>query len=96
MIAQSDATEWPEAAIAIAGIVLVIAVVVMMIWQGAATLRARANIQRDIENATIQNIRAAGIRASLMSPTNSLPRAAMRAADSSSRGNGLGFTIALL
>ena len=47
MIAQSDATEWPEAAIAIAGIVLVIAVVVVMIWQGAATLRARANVQRE-------------------------------------------------
>jgi hypothetical protein len=47
VIAQSDATEWPEAAIAIAGIVLVIAVVVVMIWQGAATLRARANVQRE-------------------------------------------------
>ena len=47
MIAQSDATEWPEAAIAIAGIVLVIAVVVVMIWQGAATVRARANVQRE-------------------------------------------------
>jgi type II secretory pathway pseudopilin PulG len=47
VIAQSDATEWPEAAIAIAGIVLVIAVVVVMVWQGAATLRARANVQRE-------------------------------------------------
>jgi len=47
VIAQSDATEWPEAAIAIAGIVLVIAVVVVMIWQGAATVRARANVQRE-------------------------------------------------
>jgi hypothetical protein len=47
VIAQSDATEWPEAAIAIAGIILVIAVVVVMVWQGAATLRARANVQRE-------------------------------------------------
>jgi len=47
VIAQSDTTPWPEAAIAIAGIVLVIAVVVMVIWQGAATVRARANVQRE-------------------------------------------------
>jgi hypothetical protein len=47
MMAQSDATQWPEASIAIAGIVLVIAVVVMLIWQGSATIRARANIQRE-------------------------------------------------
>ena len=47
MIAQSDTTEWPEAAIAIAGILLVIAVVVVVIWQGAATVRARATVQRE-------------------------------------------------
>ena len=47
MIAQSDSTEWPEAAIAIAGIVLVIAITVVVIWQAAATLRARAAVQRE-------------------------------------------------
>ena len=47
MIAQTDTTEWPEAAIAIAGILLVIAVVVVVIWQGAATVRARATVQRE-------------------------------------------------
>jgi hypothetical protein len=47
VIAQTDTTEWPEAAIAIAGILLVIAVVVVVIWQGAATVRARATVQRE-------------------------------------------------
>ena len=47
MIAQSDTTQWPEAAIAIAGILLVIAVTVVVIWQGAATVRARATVQRE-------------------------------------------------
>jgi type II secretory pathway pseudopilin PulG len=47
VIAQSDTTEWPEAAIAIAGILLVIAVIVVVIWQGAATVRARATVQRE-------------------------------------------------
>ena len=47
MIAQSETSQWPEASIAIARIVLVIAVVVMLIWQGSATIRARANIQRE-------------------------------------------------
>jgi hypothetical protein len=47
VIAQSDTTEWPEAAIAIAGILLVIAVTVALIWQVAATVRARAIVQRE-------------------------------------------------
>jgi len=47
VIAQSDTTQWPEAAIAIAGILLVVAVTVVVIWQGAATVRARATVQRE-------------------------------------------------
>jgi hypothetical protein len=46
VIAQSD-TQWPEAAIVIAGIFLVIAIAVPLIWQVAATVRARATVQRE-------------------------------------------------
>ncbi len=41
------ATEWPDAAIAIAGIVLAIAVIVGIIVAIASTLRARMSIQRE-------------------------------------------------
>jgi hypothetical protein len=47
VIAQSDTTEWPEAAIIIAGILLVVAIAVPLIWQVAATVRARATVQRE-------------------------------------------------
>ena len=47
MIAQSDTTQWPEAAIVIAGILLVVAITVVVVWQGAATVRARATVQRE-------------------------------------------------
>ena len=46
MIAQSD-TQWPEAAIAIAGVLLVLAVTVALIWSVAATVRARVIVQRE-------------------------------------------------
>lgn len=41
------ATEWPDAAIAIAGILLVIAVAVAIIFSIASTLRARMSLQRE-------------------------------------------------
>ena len=47
MIAQSDTPAWPEAAIVIAGILLVIAIAVPLIWQVAAMVRARATVQRE-------------------------------------------------
>jgi hypothetical protein len=47
VIAQSDTTQWPEAAIVIAGILLVVAIAVPLIWQVAATVRARATVQRE-------------------------------------------------
>ncbi|HYH89789.1 MAG TPA: hypothetical protein VEX67_11180 [Solirubrobacteraceae bacterium] len=47
-VAQADSgTEWPEAAIAIAGILLVIAVTVAVIVQASATVRARMSVQRE-------------------------------------------------
>ncbi len=46
MIARSD-TQWPEAAIAIAGVLLVLAVTVALIWSVAATVRARVIVQRE-------------------------------------------------
>ena len=46
MIAQSD-TQWPEAAIAIAGVLLVLAVTVALIWSVATTVRARVIVQRE-------------------------------------------------
>jgi hypothetical protein len=44
---MNDSTSWPEAAIAIAGIVLVIAVIVTLIVSVASTLRARMSVQRE-------------------------------------------------
>jgi hypothetical protein len=43
---MSASDGWPEAAIAIAGTLLVGAVVVVAIWQGLATLRARITASR--------------------------------------------------
>jgi hypothetical protein len=42
------ATEWPDAAVAIAGVFLVIAVAVTLIVSVAATFRARMSVQREI------------------------------------------------
>jgi hypothetical protein len=42
------ATEWPEAAVAIAGVFLVIAVLVTLIVSVASTLRARMSVQREL------------------------------------------------
>ena len=44
---MNDGTSWPDAAIAIAGILLVIAVAVVAIIQIFATARARASAQRE-------------------------------------------------
>jgi hypothetical protein len=44
-VAAAD-TSWPDAAIAIAGILLVTAVSVVVIWQGLATLRTRIEAGR--------------------------------------------------
>jgi hypothetical protein len=41
------ATEWPDAAVAIAGVFLVIAVAVTMIVSVASTFRARMSVQRE-------------------------------------------------
>jgi hypothetical protein len=41
------ATSWPEAAVAMAGVFLVIAVTVTLIVSVAATIRARMSVQRE-------------------------------------------------
>jgi flagellar biosynthesis/type III secretory pathway M-ring protein FliF/YscJ len=41
------ATDWPDAAIAMTGVFLVLAVVVTLIVSVAATLRARMSVQRE-------------------------------------------------
>ena len=71
MIAQSDTTQWPEAAIAIAGILLVIAVTVAVIWQVAATVRARARCSARRPTASSPRSRS---RRSAASPTSSSAR----------------------
>lgn len=40
-------TSWPDAAIAISGVVLVGAVVVVVVWQALATWRARIAVSRE-------------------------------------------------
>jgi hypothetical protein len=40
-------TDWPEAAIAIAGIAMVTAVAVVVIWQALATWRSRIEVARE-------------------------------------------------
>jgi hypothetical protein len=47
VIAASTTTEWPEAAIAIAGIALVASVSVVVVWQALATWRARIAVTRE-------------------------------------------------
>lgn len=42
------ATSWPEAAVAIAGVVLVLAVSVAVIAAVASTLQARMSVQREV------------------------------------------------
>ena len=42
------ATSWPDAAVAMAGVFLVIAVVVTLIVSVASTLRARMSVQREL------------------------------------------------
>ena len=40
-------TDWPEAAIAIAGIAMVASVAVVVVWQALATWRARIEVARE-------------------------------------------------
>jgi hypothetical protein len=47
VIAASTSTDWPEAAIAIAGIALVASVSVVVVWQALATWRARIAVTRE-------------------------------------------------
>ena len=47
LAAAQAATPWPEAATAIAGILMVIAIAVAVIVQGFTTARARMSIQRE-------------------------------------------------
>jgi flagellar biosynthesis/type III secretory pathway M-ring protein FliF/YscJ len=42
------ATSWPEAAVAMAGVLLVLSVAVALIVSVAATLRARMSVQREL------------------------------------------------
>jgi hypothetical protein len=42
------ATSWPEAAVAMAGVFLVLAIAVALIVSIAATLRARMSVQREL------------------------------------------------
>ena len=60
------ATSWPDAAVAIAGVVLVLAVSVAVIAAVASTLQARMSVQREVayrklaeESAAAQNRTAA-------------------------------------
>ena len=62
MIAQADSTQWPDAAIAITGILLVIAIAVVVIWQAAAVVRARTAIQREQAYRTLAEESAAAQR----------------------------------
>ena len=58
---------WPEAAVAIAGIALIGAVAVVVIWQALATWRARIAVTREqayreLAEQTARDLRAIGER----------------------------------
>lgn len=42
-----NGTEWPEAMIATAGVLMVTAIIVIVIWQIAASWRARVSVERE-------------------------------------------------
>lgn len=47
IVAAENGTDWPEAAIAIAGIALVTIIVVAVLWQVFSTWRARMSVARE-------------------------------------------------
>ena len=47
ILAATESTTWPEAAIAIAGVALVASVAVVVVWQALATWRARIAVTRE-------------------------------------------------
>ena len=56
------ATSWPDAAVAIAGIVLVGSVVVVVIWQALATWRTRIAVTREQAYRTLAEQTAGDLR----------------------------------
>jgi len=44
---MDNGTEWPEAMIATAGVLMVTAIIVIVIWQIAASWRARVAVERE-------------------------------------------------
>jgi hypothetical protein len=55
-------TSWPDAAVAIAGVALVTAVVVVLIWQALATWRARMEVSREEAYRRLAEQTAADLR----------------------------------
>jgi hypothetical protein len=55
-------TSWPEAAVAIAGVALVGAVIVVVVWQALATWRARIAVTREEAYRTLAEQTANDLR----------------------------------
>jgi hypothetical protein len=47
LLAAGETMNWPEAAVAIAGVALVASVAVVVVWQALATWRARIAVTRE-------------------------------------------------